>query len=299
MFPDVAESVLRDVKAKTVILDGEAVGYDPQTGRFLPFQETIQRKRKYDIVEMSKKIPVKYFVFDILLKDGKDLTGLPLYERRKILFETIRKDSEIILLSEELLLDDPVKLQEYFLEVKKKGLEGLVVKKYDGPYEAGNRGFSWVKFKREDDGEALSDTIDLVVLGYNKGAGKRSGFGIGAFLTGIYVSDNDKFLTVAKIGTGLTDEEWVKIKNQISKIKMKNVPVNVEIEKGLIPDVICKPEIVVAVRADEITISPNHSSGYALRFPRMMAYRSDKSAVQATTLKELKQMYRTQGRNKK
>lgn len=294
MFPDVAQSVLKDIKAETAILDGEAVGYDRQTGKFLPFQETIQRKRKYNIAEMSKKIPVKYFVFDILLKDGKDLTGLTFEERHKIILDTVDPKSQKIFVTQDEVTSDPEVLQRYFTDAKKRGLEGIVVKKLDGPYEAGNRGFSWVKFKREDTGEALSDTVDLVVLGYNKGAGKRSGFGIGAFLTGIYDEENDKFLTVAKIGTGLTDEEWVKIKNQISKIKMQNVPKNVEIEKGLIPDVICKPEIVVAVRADEITISPAHSSGFALRFPRMMGYRSDKSAVQATTLKELIHLYKLQ-----
>jgi DNA ligase-1 len=293
MFPDVAESVVNDVKAATAVLDGEAVGYDRQTGKLLPFQETIQRKRKYDVAEMSKKIPVKYYVFDILLKDGKDLTGLPLFERRRILKETIKKDRDSVLLSEELVTDDPEKLQEYFLEVKKKGLEGLVVKKYDGPYEAGNRGFSWVKFKREECGEALSDTVDLVVLGYNKGTGKRADFGIGAFLAGIYDEENDRFLTVAKIGTGLTDEEWRDIRIRIQESRIKEVPRNVEISKELSPDVICKPEIVVAVRADEITVSPTHSSGYALRFPRMMAYRTDKDATQATTLKELWQMYKS------
>lgn len=298
MFPDVLDAVVKDVGAESAILDGEAVGYDPQSGKFLPFQETIQRKRKYDVAEMSKKIPVKYFVFDILLKDGKDLTNRPLFERREILSATVKKTSEKIILSQELITADPEKLQEYFLAVKKKGLEGLVVKKYDGPYEAGNRGFSWAKFKREEDGQALTDTIDCVVLGYNKGTGKRSGFGIGAFLTGIYDEKNDKYLTVAKIGTGLTDKEWVKIKNEISAVKVRDIPKNVEIEKGLIPDIVCKPEIVVAVRADEISVSPLHSSGYALRFPRMMGYRADKTAEQTTTLSEIRQLHRLQEKKK-
>lgn len=295
MFPDVAEAVIKDVRAQTAILDGEAVGFDQKTGRFLPFQETIQRKRKYDVAQMAQKIPLKYFVFDLLLKDGKDLTNLPLNERRKILFETIKKDSPSIFLSNELVTDDPEKLQEYFLEVKKKGLEGLVVKKFDGSYEAGNRGFSWVKFKREEDG-GISDTIDCIVLGYYWGTGKRAGFGIGAFLTGIYDNENDKFLTVAKIGTGLSDEEWRKIRIKIQELRIKEVPKNVEVRKELMPDVLCEPKIVVAIRADEITVSPVHSSGFALRFPRMMGYRPDKSATEATTLKELTHLYKLQKR---
>lgn len=308
MFPDVAEAVIKEIRAEAVILDGEAVGFDPQTGRFLPFQETSQRKRKYDIAEMAKKIPVKYFVFDILLKDGQDLTNLPLYERRKILAGVVKKNSEKILLSQELVTEDPEELTEYFQQVKQKGLEGLVVKKYDGIYQAGNRGFNWVKFKREETG-SLSDTVDCIVLGYYKGTGKRAGFGIGAFLTGIYDEEKSKILTIAKIGTGLTDDEWRKLKVEIGKLsrrevgiptgasgKFREIPKNVEIPKELMPDVLCQPKIVVAIRADEITVSPSHSSGYALRFPRMMGYRPDKSFKEATTLKEVRNLYKLQKR---
>ncbi len=292
VFPDLTVALIESVKAQTAIIDGEAVGVDLKTGKFIPFQETIQRKRKYNIEEMVKKIPVKYFAFDILYKDGEDLMELPYLKRREILNATISKNEKIFI-SQSITVNNPTELQDYFKEAKNKGLEGLIVKNTQSSYEAGNRGFSWVKFKREETG-SLTDTIDCVVLGYYKGTGKRSDFGIGALLVGILDDKNDKFLTIAKIGTGLTDEEWVKIKNQISKIKIQKVPGNIEISKELIPDVLCVPEIVVQIRADEISVSPAHSSGYALRFPRMMGYRTDKSSEQATSLTELRQLYKMQ-----
>ncbi len=292
MFPDLTREILKFVSAKEVILDGEAVGVDPKTGKFIPFQETMQRKRKYDIEEMAKKIPVKYFAFDILYKDGEDLTALPYTRRRKVLLETIGKNEKIKVTSN-LVTGDAQKLTDFFKEAKDKGLEGLVVKNIDGSYEAGSRGFSWVKFKREETGE-LSDTLDCVVLGYYKGTGKRTGFGIGAFLVGVFDEKLKKFVTVAKIGTGLTDEEWKTFKTQISKFKTQKSLGNVEIRKELMPDVLCRPEIVVQIRADEITISPIHASGFALRFPRMMSYRTDKNSPQATTLAELRELYKMQ-----
>lgn len=292
VFPDLTSELITAVKAQTVIIDGEAVGVDPKTGKYIPFQETIQRKRKYNIEEMIKKIPVKYFAFDILYKDGEDLMGLSYLKRREILNATISKN-EKILISQSFTVNNPGQLQDYFKEAKNKGLEGLIVKKLESRYEAGNRGFSWVKFKREETG-SLTDTIDCVVLGYYKGTGKRADFGIGALLVGIFDDKNDKFLTIAKIGTGLTDKEWVTIKNQMLKIKTKEAPKNVEIRKELMPDVLVRPGIVVQIRADEISVSPAHSSGYALRFPRMMGYRADKSAEQSTTLTELRQLYKLQ-----
>lgn len=292
MFPDITSAILDSVKAETIVLDGEAVGFDPQNGHFIPFQETIQRKRKYQIEEMAKKIPVKYFAFDILYKDGQDLTNLPFTKRREILRSTLASHP-LIKVSDDLLVKDAPSLLKYFKEAKEKGLEGLIVKNTQSPYEAGNRGFAWVKFKREETG-GLEDTLDCVVLGYYKGTGKRSDFGIGASLVGVFDTETEKFLTIAKIGTGLTDEEWRELEKRSSKIRVAQLPGNVGIKKELWPDVLTRPKTVVVIRADEITVSPIHTSGYALRFPRMMGYRLDKKPEQATCLKEIKQLYRIQ-----
>ncbi|MCR4305902.1 MAG: DNA ligase, partial [Candidatus Daviesbacteria bacterium] len=180
-----------------------------------------------------------------------------------------------------------------------KGLEGLVVKRPDSKYEAGARNFNWVKLKRHSAGE-LKDTIDCVILGYVFGRGKRADFGAGALLVGVYDKEKDEFVTVSKIGTGLTDEEWREIHKRADKIKVEHKPARVN--SILAPSVWIEPEIVIEVLADEITRSPVHTAGkeasepgYALRFPRLVKFRgSDKRAEDATTVKELVEMYKLQ-----
>ena len=175
-----------------------------------------------------------------------------------------------------------------------------MVKKPNSIYQPGKRNFNWIKFKRHEVGH-LEDTIDAVVLGYYAGSGKRALFGIGAFLVGVYNKEKDIFQTIAKIGTGLSDQEWKEFKKKCDAIKIPDKPVNVECPKELFPDVWTDPEIVCLVRADEITLSPLHTAdktsehlGYALRFPRFMGYRPDKSAMQATTTKEVKRLFEDQ-----
>jgi len=191
-------------------------------------------------------------------------------------------------------------LEAYFNATITHGLEGLVVKRDDAVYQPGKRNFNWIKLKRQESG-SLDDTIDCVVLGYYMGHGKRATFGIGAFLVGVYNEKADCFETVAKIGTGLTDGEWKDLKKSCDALIREHKPSNIVCAKELYPDVWCYPEIVVLVRADEITLSPLHSAGktdenlgYALRFPRIMGYRPDKKAVEATTVKEITSMFHVQ-----
>ena len=177
-----------------------------------------------------------------------------------------------------------------------------MVKRADALYQPGKRNFNWIKLKRQE-GANVIDTLDVVVLGYYAGEGKRAGFGIGAFLVGVYDKARDCFETIAKIGTGLTDEQWIELKKRCDKIKVAEQPVNVVCAKTLFPDVWVTPDIVVVVRADEITQSPVHTAGkvgkgpgFALRFPRMMDYCTDKSPEQATSIIEVKELYSFQGR---
>jgi len=287
MFPELIEAVDAQIKADQVVLDGEVVGIDPETGKFIPFQETIQRKRKYGVKEKAKEIPVKYFAFDILHKNGKDLLELPFSERRRLLEETI-KGAKDIRVTPQKEFTDPEELQNFLQEEVLKGSEGLVVKDPRAEYEAGGRGFSWIKYKPE------KDTIDAVVLGYYFGEGKRAEFGIGAFLVGVYDSFEDGFKTLSKVGTGLTDEQWRELKVKSEKVKVKNCPKGVDVPKELTPDVWTRPSIVVEIKYDEISKSPLHTAGYALRFPRLISYREDKTAQQATTAKEISQMFKNQ-----
>ena len=298
MFPDIIKGVLSQVKAKSAILDSEALAFNPESEEFLPFQETTKRRRKYGIEEMAKTLPLKAFVFDIMYLDGKSLMEESLESRVKSLEKIIHGDDVLIPQVGEIT-NSADRMTELFDDALTKGLEGLIVKRPDSKYEAGARNFNWVKLKRHSSGE-LKDTIDCVILGYIFGRGKRSSFGAGALLVGVYDNKKDEFVTVSKIGTGLTDEEWREIHKRADKIKVNHKPARVE--SILTPSVWIEPEIVIEVLADEITRSPNHTAGrdengvgYALRFPRLVKFReADKKAEDATTVKELIEMYKLQ-----
>ncbi len=328
MFPELIEGTRAQVKADTVILDSEAMAYNPESEEFLAFQETTKRRRKYNIEALAKRLPLKAFVFDILYKNGEPLLDKPLSERLAILKETIERD-DVLIPAKNQTISDPKKLGLLLEDAISKGLEGLVVKKLNSKYEAGGRNFNWVKLKRHSAGE-LTDTIDCVVLGYIYGKGKRTAFGAGALLVGVYDKEQDEFVTVSKIGTGLTDEEWRSIKEKTYGMELTHKPSRVN--SMIVPSVWVKPEIVIEVLADEITRSPVHTAGkidqkssvsrriknqksehfsdlntiksdeqtdagYALRFPRLVSFRDrDKKAEDATTVAELIGMYEQQGK---
>ncbi|MCJ7826550.1 ATP-dependent DNA ligase, partial [Patescibacteria group bacterium] len=292
MYPELTH-IGKQIEAKEVVLDSEAIGYDVKTGRLIPFQETMTRKRKHDIEYVSHALPLRFFVFDILYKDGKDLMGEPLSKRRKLLETTIRK-GDILVVSPNIITSDVDELRKYHDEQLKIGLEGAVVKKWESPYEPGRKGFHWVKFKEEDGKTGkLTDTIDAVVMGFYKGEGKRAGFGIGAFLVG--VKKGEKFVSLTKIGTGVSDELWKTLKKDFSRQSSAVRPKEYdEVSKTLEPDTWVNPKIVVEIAADDITKSPIHGAGYALRFPRLVRIREDKHAGQATTVSEIQTMYKNQ-----
>jgi len=292
--PEIARAAMTQVSARSIVLDGEAIGIDRKTGEFLPFQQIMQRKRKHAIKEMSAEIPLQYFVFDILFLDGQPLIDKPLRERHEILKRVVR-DNDVIKVAEHIQAEDVKSLTAYFEKAKKLNLEGLIVKKPDDPYQAGARSFSWVKLKKADE-KLLEDSVDLVVLGYYRGKGERSKFGIGGFLAGILDDDKNRFLTISKVGTGLKDEDWEYLKKIADKHILKQVPSNVDMTKIYTPDVILEPKIVVEIGADEISVSKTHTAGYALRFPRLLYFRTDKNPTQATTLNEITRLYSLQKR---
>ena len=300
-FPDIIAGVLKEVKAKSAILEGEAIAYNPVTSEFLPFQETTKRRRKYKIEEMAQKLPLVMFAFDLLYLNGKDITQKPYRERRKLLGSII-SDHKVIRLAEERVLKSAKDISTFFDEEISEGLEGLMLKKLDSPYVAGGRGFHWIKFKRSQAGE-LTDTVDCVLLGVYAGRGKRTEFGVGGLLVGVYDDKKDEFVTISRVGTGLTDEEFRKV-NQISKeLKVSHKParVNSKIE----PSFWMEPKVVLEIYADEITKSPIHTAGekdgvgYALRFPRLVKFReADKRPEDSTTVNEVKKLYEMQFKRK-
>ncbi len=296
MFPELAR-MGEQTTANELILDSEAVGYDPVTGKMMPFQMTITRKRKHGVEEASSTVPLKFYVFDVLYLDGESLLNKPLHERREILGKIIkinermeeRKNGGDVLVVDELIVTESAReLRDFHKQQLDMGLEGAVVKKYDGVYEPGRQGFNWVKFKEEEGEEGkLSDTVDAVVMGYYVGKGKRQKFGLGAFLVGIKDNDNAKIWTIAKVGTGLSDVQFGELYQRLQECISRKIDESYVVDKSLYPDVWVAPRMIVEIAADEITKSPVHSSGYALRFPRLVRFRDDKELAETTSTKEL------------
>ncbi len=291
IFPELNE-IGKYIKAESVILDTEAVGLDPQREGFVDFQKTIQRRRKHNVAKSSEGTPLQFQVFDILILDGKSLINDPYIERRKIL-EKVVVNGGLFRIDENTVTKDPnviKKLHEKYLEM---GLEGVVVKKSNGGYVSGRTGWNWVKMKEvEGTRGKLSDTLDCVVMGYTSGKGKRVGFGIGQFLAG--VKDGDTFKTITKVGTGLTDEQFRELNRRLKDVSSKEKPKEYLVDKALEPDFWALPKVVVELAADEITVSPNHTAGLALRFPRLVRFRDDKSSNDITTNSELRELLKLQ-----
>lgn len=310
MYPDVVESVRLHVDVKVGILEGEVIAYDNTSGRYLEFQMTSQRKRKYQIEEMAKKIPLRLVAFDVLYVDGKSFLKVGYIDRHAEL-ERIVKTSKGIVISEMVIAQAPEDIESEFTEAVASHFEGVMVKRMDGVYQAGARGWNWIKFKASYQSR-LNDTVDAVVMGYYLGRGKRNSFGIGAFLIGVYDKKRDVIVTVAKVGTGLTDVEWRELKKRGDALATSEKPALYEVDRLLVPDVWIKPSIVVEVKADELTRSALHTagrslkasksgkaevvdvSGYALRFPRLERFRDDKQVDDATSLEEIESMFDSQ-----
>lgn len=312
MFPEIVAAAKR-TKVKSAILDGETIGYNPQTGKFAPFQETVQRKRKYDVALFAKKIPLYIFVFDILHLNGKSLLELSFRERRTILEKILApKSGGALQLAPHKVTRNFTVIKEELKKSLAAGLEGLVVKKLDAPYQAGSRGFHWIKLKATSalleklrsgaagEGTKLPDTVDCVVMGAYRGRGKRTGFGVGGFLLGIRGTD-DRYYTISRLGTGLSDEQFREARRRIEKLKAEEQPKEYVVEKETSPDIWVRPSLVAEILADEITLSPRHTAGrgksgrgYSLRFPRLVRFRDDKNPEDATTVKEIAGMYRGQ-----
>jgi len=290
MFPELVAAA-GGLKVRSVILDGEAIAYDPDSEEFVPFQETTARRRKENIEEFAAQAPMRAFIFDVMFRDGSDLTPLP-YERRFEIVEELLRHSETLVTAPLMKTDSTDVLTSELLDNISRGLEGVVAKRLDSPYQAGARNFNWVKLKRNTSGQ-LNDTVDVVLLGYYRGKGKRAEFGAGALLAGVYDSDKDEFETISKLGTGLSDQGWRDIHQRLASLEVPDKPPRVS--SILVPDAWLEPAIVVEVLADEITPSPRHTAGFALRFPRIVSFRTeDKKPEDATSVREIREMFEQQ-----
>jgi DNA ligase-1 len=288
MFPELLET-FKLFHCQSCIIDSEAVGYDPVTAKILPFQETITRKRKHEIAEQAKSVPIRCFVFDVMAIDNQSLMDEPLSIRKQRL-QTLFTDSPTLEKALFREMTDPVALKAFHEAELAKGLEGVVVKQIDSVYRSGRKGWRWVKIKEQEGTSGkLSDTIDCIVMGYYFGKGKRTSFGVGAFLLGVLGKEKGELVvqSVAKLGTGLTDVEFASLRQVADQHRVETAPDIYQVPSGLVPDGWLEPSVVLEIAADEITKSPTHMAGVSLRFPRLVRVRTDKSWEQATTITEL------------
>jgi DNA ligase-1 len=300
-YPDAINLVKKHVRAKEAILEAECVAVDVDTGEMRPFQELMHRRRKYGIEKAVEEYPVSLFMFDVLFVDGKDLTLEPYLARRQAL-KRIIEVGERVQIAKYIIADDVKELEKFFLKAIEDGCEGLICKSIakNSVYQAGARGWLWIKYKQDYKSE-MTDTVDLVVVGAFHGRGKRAGT-YGALLLAVYNPENDTFETVTKCGTGFTDEDLSRLPETMKKyvIPHKHPRVNSAIEA----DIWFEPVAVIEVLGAEITLSPIHTcamgairegSGLAIRFPRFTGkYRLDKAPEDATTVNEIIEMYQKQ-----
>lgn len=293
MFPELAQ-LANELDVDNCILDSEAIGINTETGKFLAFQETIQRKRKHGVADKAQELPIRFYVFDLLMLNGERFLEESLSERKAKLAELIPDDSsDVVRKTGYILTEDPDELKEYHHQQLQDGLEGAVMKMPSSQYVAGRKGWRWVKIKEEEGQRGkLSDTLDCVMMGYYFGKGKRQSFGIGALLVGVVDRVADEFVvkSISKIGTGLTDDQFREIKKLADEnLSLENKkPDLYKVDKNLAADKWLIPSLVLEIAADEITKSPIHKAGVALRFPRLIKIRKDKSWEEATSVEELR-----------
>jgi DNA ligase-1 len=294
MFPEIVEAA-RKLDARSAIFEGEALAYSQSEKKYLSFQQTIQRKRKHGVEQMARDFPLKLFAFDLMYLNGKDFTQKKYSERREELVRLV-KGSKAIVPSEQIITDSAEELEEYFKSLVDAGLEGIIAKDLDQPYIAGARKFAWIKLKKSY-GE-LADTIDAVIVGYYLGKGARQKFEFGGLLAAVLNDETGELETIAKIGSGFSEDEMQTLEKMLYAIREKEKPSR--LNSKLVPDFWVKPKYVITVAADEITLSPMHTcgmvgeTGYALRFPRMISFREDKSPEDITTTREIIEMFMMQ-----
>jgi DNA ligase-1 len=298
-YPDVADAV-KSIKSE-VILEGEVVAINVQTGEYLPFQELMHRRRKYGVEEAMENYPVVMNFFDVLYVDGKSRTDLPYLERRKILKKMIDSvKDDMVRPIEQTIADKPEEIDRFMATAIENGCEGVMIKQLSSTYRAGAREYLWVKLKREYRSD-LADTLDLVIVGALHGRGRRAGK-YGALLLAAYDQKADMFQSVTKVGTGFTDVHLEQFYSELERHVINQR--HARVETGMEMDVWFEPKIVIEVIASEITLSPSHTAaknvlrpgyGLALRFPKFTGkIRDDKKPEDATAIEEIVEMYKRQ-----
>ncbi len=275
-LPDIVQTIKREVSAEKVILDGEVVAIG-EDGKPRPFQDILKRlRRKYEVTATARSIPLNLHLFDILYLEDENLIDLPLSERRKRL-ESITLNPEI--LAPQLVTGQTGEIERVYQEALDAGHEGVMLKNPRSPYTPGRRGKNWLKIK------PIMETLDLVVTGGDWGEGRRAHL-IGSYQLACLDPTSDRLLAIGKVATGITDDQLAELTQLF-----KNLILTEEGKK-----ITFEPKIVFEVAYEEIQKSPNYESGYALRFPRLVRIRTDKSPQEADNLDRIEALYNQQKR---
>ena len=298
-FPDALAGLAHDA-----ILDGEIVAWNSTANRARPFsvlQQRLGRKKVSD--RMLRETPVAFLVFDVLYADGELVIDRPLRERAQILDDllaaprvshalarneagqselTFGNDEEIvtakIIRAPVFHAASPGELEELFVSAQERGNEGLMIKDLNSAYTPGKRGKSWLKMKRE------LATLDVVVTAVEYGHGKRVGV-LSDYTFAVW--DGDKLVNIGKAYSGLTDAEIAEMTQWFLEHTMEDQGFRRVVE----------PKIVLEVAFNNMMESDRHESGYALRFPRIVRLRPDKSPEDADTIERVRDIYEGQGKS--
>ena len=284
-FPDVIKDAKEHIKANEIICDCEIVGIDINNPeKILPFQKISKRiKRKHNIDQIIKEVPVRLFVFDIMLIDQNSLLNISFENRRKILEENII-DSNKIQKSKMLISENINEVEQFYKKALDLGNEGIMAKKLNGIYKPGNRVGFGMKIK------PTMEPLDFVITGATWGEGKRANW-MTSFTLSCKDDESDELLEMGKVGTGfkeITSEEENDTDISFEQMTELLKP-HIKKENGKEIEII--PTIVIEVNYEEIQKSENYNSGYALRFPRLSRLKSDRDPYDISPLSFITDLY--------
>jgi DNA ligase 1 len=275
-FPDVVERVESNIKGKSFILDSEIVGFDKKTKKYLPFEAISQRiRRKYEIERLVDELPVEINIFDCLSFEGKDLIKKPFIERRKVVEKIIKEEKLKIRPAVQIITDNEEVANKFFQEALELGEEGIMIKTLNASYKQGRRVGYMCKLK------PIANDLDLVITGAEYGTGKRGGA-----LTSFFVAcrKGDELLEIGRVSSGLKEKEEEGLTyDQMTEILL---PLVESEDKNIVQ---LSPKVVVMVTYQNIQPSTAYSSGFALRFPRIVRYRPDRSWRDIASLEEIRE----------
>ncbi|MFX0186345.1 MAG: ATP-dependent DNA ligase [Candidatus Hodarchaeota archaeon] len=291
-YPDVCETIKENVKAKNAIIEGEVVAMDTFYEKMLPFQVLSKRRRVHNIEDIAKEVPVCVFLFDLLMYENESFVDKPLPERRKKLEEIIMEKDDLRLVNS-VSINSTEELLDFFNKARNDGTEGIMAKSLNDSsiYQAGNRGFLWLKLKGLEGGK-LKDSVDVVLIGAFYGRGRRKGV-YGTYIGAVYDPENDIFEAFTRVASGWTDEIMETLMKDMKQYEITRKPSYIICEDT--PDVWFRPEVVIEIIGDEITVSEKFSSlGFSMRFPVFQRLRPEKGPKDITTVAEIKELYETQ-----